>query len=84
MTIVGVADSLKCKHMARHSLNAIVRGGETSSTIKRYAWTMMHVRHESPSEETYNQATLTFSKKYAKGVIPHEDDPIVIKVQIWN
>lgn len=88
MAIVGDIESLKCKHMARHSLNTIVGGfsggGETSSTRKRYVRIVMHVRRESPLEETDNQATITFSKKDAKGVIPHKDDLMVIKVQIQN
>lgn len=45
---------------------------------------MMHIRKESPSEEKDNQAIITFSKKDVEEVLPHEDDLMVIKVQIQN
>ena len=44
----------------------------------------MHVRQKSPSEERDNQATITFSKKDAEGMLPHKYDQMVIKFQIWN
>lgn len=76
--------------MSRHTLNTIaggfVGGGETNSTRKRYAHTAMHVKQKSPSEEKDNQDTITFSKKDAEGMLPHKDNPMVIKKQtrIWN
>lgn len=77
-------------HITHHTLNTIVEGfaggGETNSTRKRYARTMMHVRKEPSSEERYNQTIITLSKKNAEGVLPHKDDLMVIIMQIrkWN
>lgn len=82
MTTIGDSYSLKYKHMTRHSSNTIVGGGETSSAIKRYTQTVMHVRHGSPSKGADRRATITFSKNDSEGVISHEDDPMVIKIQI--
>lgn len=88
MTIVGASTILKHKHMTRHSSNTIVwgfsRGGETSSARKQYTQTVMHVRQGSLSEGTNHQDTTTFPKKYVEKVIPHEEEPMVIKVKIQN
>ena len=61
-------------------------GGETSSTRKRYARTVWHVDQKVISESDDNMDAVTFSKKDAAGVLPHENDPMVIKVQIrdWS
>ena len=54
-------------NMTRHTLNTIAGGfvevGKTSSARKIYARTVMHVSQESPLEERYNLAIITFSKK---------------------
>ena len=74
----------------RHTLNTIAGGfaggGETSSARKRYARTVMHVDQKMTDEPEDNPGTVTFSKKDAAGVLAHDNDPMVIKVQIrdWS
>ena len=71
---------------ARHTLNTIAGGfaggGETSSARKRYARTVMHVEQRMTDESDDNPDIVTFSKKDAAGVLAHDNDPMVIKVQI--
>ncbi|XP_050895535.1 uncharacterized protein LOC127102173 [Lathyrus oleraceus] len=76
--------------MTRHTLNTIAGGftggGETSSSRKRYAWTMMHVWQKPSSEEEETPNIISFSIRDAEGVLVHENDSMVIKVKIrdWS
>ena len=70
--------------VARLTLNTIsggfTGGGETSSSKKRYALSLMHVSHNIFSGKEERLVAVGFSRRDSEGVIAHENDPMVIKV----
>lgn len=74
--------------MARHTLNTIsvcfTAGEETSSTRKRYARSVMNVSQKMPPEREERYVVVGFSRQNSEGVLAHENDLMVIKVQIHD
>ena len=74
--------------MARHTLNTIsgdfAGGGETSSTKKRYARSVMHVLQNSLPGKEGRPIVIGFSRQDSEGVPTHENDLMLIKVQIHD
>jgi hypothetical protein len=76
----------KEKEITRIAVNTIAGrfagGGESSSARKRYLRRIERETH-SANHVTFPPAPdLSFSPKDARGVVPHDDDPLVIQVQI--
>lgn len=73
-----------------HTLNTIAKGfvgrGETSSTRKRYARSVMHIEQKPPSERKEDPIVISFSRRDLGGVLAQKNDPMVIKVHIrdWS
>jgi len=71
----------------KHTLNTIsggfAGGGESSASQKNYRHQIMFM-DEGSRAFTGKSSDITFSAKDFKGVIPHDDDPMVITVQILN
>ena len=71
----------------KHTLNTIsggfAGGGESSTSWKNYARQIMLVDEGSRSFAE-RSPDITFSTEDFEGVIPHEDDPMVITLQILN
>lgn len=74
--------------MTQHTLNTILRGfsggGETSSDKKRYARTVTHVSQNPLSEREGKPTIIGFSRQDSEGVLAHENDLMVMKVQIHD
>jgi hypothetical protein len=59
-------------------------GGESSSARKRYLrWTERET-HSANNVTFPPTPDLSFSPKDTRGMVPHDDDPLVIQVQIQN
>jgi hypothetical protein len=59
-------------------------GGESSSARKRYLHRTGREAHLVNHVAFSPALDLSFSPNDAKGVVPHDDDPLVIQVQILN
>lgn len=75
--------------LARHTLNTITRGfawgGETISTRMRYARKVINVSHStSPRSGEEKSVAVSFSKRDSRDILAHENDSMVIKVQIHD
>lgn len=77
------------RHSSSPTLNTIelgiVGGGKSSSSCGRYAFQVMVIENcPTKAKEDIKDdldLELIFSKKYARGLFPHENDPIIIKVK---
>lgn len=72
-----------------HNLNTIISGGfacdrVSSSSKKKYARHVMHISSVPLIESMSLFVTVSFSQRDAKGIIPHEDDQMVINLQIHD
>lgn len=69
-----------------HTLNTIAGGfaggGETISSCKNYAQVVMHISETIVHEAEQDLDPVGFSKRDTMGIMPHEDDPMLIKIQI--
>ena len=72
--------------MARPTLNTISRGfpgeGETNLAKKRYVQSVMHVSQNLFSEKEERLVDVSFLRWDSEVILVHENDPMVIKVQI--
>jgi len=72
---------------SKHTLNTIsggfAGGGESSASRKNYARQIMLV-DEGSRTFTEKSSDITFFAKDFEGIIPHDDDPMVITLQILN
>jgi hypothetical protein len=71
----------------RHTLNTISRyfaeGGESSTSRKKYVRQVM-LLDDDAYKFTEDEPDITFSTKDFKNVIPQDDDPMVITLQIFT
>jgi hypothetical protein len=78
----------KGKEKARIAVNTIAGGfaggGESSSARRRYLRRIERETHSTNHVEFPPAPDLSFSPKDAWGVVPHDDDPLVVQVQILN
>jgi len=72
---------------SKHTLNTIsggfAGGGESSTSRRNYARQIMLINEDSCSFAE-RSSVITFSAEDFEGVIPHEDNPMVITLQILN
>lgn len=72
----------------QHTLNTIsggfAGGGETSSARRIYVCQVMQTSSSSQTSMVHNVPELSFSPKDFEGISPHEDDPLVVVVQVLN
>jgi len=71
----------------KHTLNTIsggfARGGESNASRKNYARQIMLI-DEGSHFFAERSPDIVFSAKDFEGVVPHDDDPMVITLQILN
>jgi hypothetical protein len=71
----------------RHTLNTIsggfAGGGESSSSRKKYVRQVM-LCQEYEEHDQQRGPDISFSARDYQGVVPHDDDPMVITLQIFN
>jgi hypothetical protein len=71
----------------RHTLNTISggfsRGGESSSSRKKYVRQVM-LCQEYEKQVPEHELDVSFTAKDYKDVIPHNDDPMVVTLQIFK
>ncbi|XP_024630733.1 uncharacterized protein [Medicago truncatula] len=69
-----------------HTLNTIsggfAGGGESSASRKKYVRQVMFIDDRATNSE--NEQDITFTSDDYEGVVPHDDDPMVITLQIFN
>lgn len=59
-------------------------GGESICLRKKYALHVMHVTSAHPTESKVSIQASSFSHIVVEGIIPHEDNPIVINLEIHD
>lgn len=78
-------DEVRKTRVAHHTLNTIsggfFGGDETSSARKRYARSVMHVFKKLFSKEKGRHVAIIFLRWDSEGILVHENDPKVIKLQ---
>lgn len=70
----------------RNTLNTIsggfARGGESNTSRKRYVRQVMFIDHRAINSE--REQGITFTLDDYEGVVPHDNDPMVVTLQILN
>jgi hypothetical protein len=71
----------------RHTLNTIsggfAGGGESSTSRKKYVRQIM-LLDDNAHRPLKQEPDITFTARDYQGVIPHDDDPMIITLQIFN
>jgi len=73
--------------MERHTLNTIsggFAGGSESSTSRKEYMRYMMLLDENAHRPLEQEPDITFIAKDYQGVVPHDDDPMVISLHIFN
>ncbi|MCH90939.1 gag-pol polyprotein [Trifolium medium] len=76
--------------MTNHVINTIAGGfsggGESNSARKKYVRQVNQIAEMIRKISFPKTPELTFSERDAEGIVPHDNDPLVIQVQIfsWN
>lgn len=71
-------------HTLNTNFGGLARGGNQSSSLRRYTRQVMHIFESLLELKVAFMPEISFSQRDVDRILPHEDDPMVISMQIFE